>query len=203
METYFLTNASFRVVATDIWLVQTIFCIFFRDSCQWVFLSRLVETYFWTNPSFQLLLLEKDFLSWGDPPIYLRVFSTSGNCHLHDWKPVSEGRPYSWVVMEANFLASGSYFLPWSQIFFKYSFIPVSANPYFRPKEKVLFTQSFLYLLVETIIYFIYSRVPNNQPLLDGQFFNFFLLRTTSLPPPPRPSPLLLIFSHFCSHFWV
>ena len=87
--------------------------------------------------------------------------------------------------MEANFLASGNYFLPWSQMFFKDSFIPVSANPYFRPKEKVLFTQSFLYLLVETIIYFIYSRVPNNHPLLDCQFFSTQDIFITI--PPPRP----------------
>ena len=197
METYFLTNASLRVVATDYLVITNHFLHIFQ---------RLLPVSF-SLPSHGNVFLNKSFIpatAIGEGFSLLRRPSNlfESFCHLHEWKPVSEGRPYSWVVMEANFLASGNYFLPWSQIFFKDSFIPVSANPYFRLKEKVLFTQSFLYLLVETIIYFIYSRVPNNHPLPDCQFFNFFLLRTSSLPPPPPapPLPLLLIFSHFCSH---
>ena len=62
VETYFSTNASFRVVETD-----------FLASTNCKFFFRLVETYVLMNPSFQLL--EKDFHSRGSRLLYLRVLS--------------------------------------------------------------------------------------------------------------------------------
>ena len=38
--------------------------------------------------------------------------------------------------METDSLASGNYFLPLSHVFFKESFIPISGNAYFCPKEQ-------------------------------------------------------------------
>ena len=40
------------------WLVETIFSLFFGDSCQWSFFSRLVETMFQENPSFRLVEMD-------------------------------------------------------------------------------------------------------------------------------------------------
>ena len=62
VETYFSTNASFRVAETD-FLASSNYNLFFP----------LLEIYFLTNPSFQLL--EKDFLFSGNRLLYLRVFS--------------------------------------------------------------------------------------------------------------------------------
>ena len=41
--------------------------------------------------------------------------------------------------METDLLASRNQFLSMTQIFFKESFIPVSGNAFFSPKEKLLF----------------------------------------------------------------
>ena len=43
------------------------------------------------------------------------------------------------LLVENDFLASGNHFLPLTQIFLKEPFIPESGNPFFSPKEKVLF----------------------------------------------------------------
>ena len=62
VETYFSTNASFRVVETD-FVASTNHKLFFR----------LVETGYLTNPSFQLF--EKDFLFSVNYLLYLGVLS--------------------------------------------------------------------------------------------------------------------------------
>ena len=91
----FSTNASFRVVKTDFWLVQTIFYIFFSETpAGESFFFCLVDIYFWTNPSFRLS--EKDIsLIWKDRSFTWKFFSTSGNRHCYEWKPIFKDRTYS------------------------------------------------------------------------------------------------------------
>ena len=101
------------------WLVQTICYIFSETPAGESFFFYLVETYFWTNPSFQLL--EKDFFSLMETVTLLEsFFSASGNRHCYEWKPIYKDRAYScwwklilWLIL---------------------SFVPISWNAFFSPK---------------------------------------------------------------------
>ena len=44
------------------------------------------------------------------------------------------------MLVETDFLASGNHFFPWSHIFFKKSFIPISRSDLFSPKEWYCFS---------------------------------------------------------------
>ena len=80
----------------------------------------------------------KIFLSNGDRYFTWTFFSNSGNRHGYEWRNL-------FLLVESDFLASGNYFLPLSHIFFKESFIPISGNEFFSPKEQhcVLFRAFF------------------------------------------------------------
>ena len=82
METYFSRNASFRLVKTDL-LASRNHKLFFR----------LLEKYFLTNPSFQLL--EKDFFFVETFYFTSQFFPTRRNRHLYEWKLFLTDRPYS------------------------------------------------------------------------------------------------------------
>lgn len=90
VETYFSTNASLRA---DFCLLQTIFSIYFLlRLLQVKAFFRLVETYFWMNASFRLL--EKGFLSSGNPLPYTAVFfCTRGNRNWYERKSIFKDRP--------------------------------------------------------------------------------------------------------------
>ena len=108
VETYFSTNASFRVVETG----------FFRNSCQWKFFLRLVKTYFWTHPSSGywrriFFLVETVYFTW-------KFFSTSGNLHWHERKPILKRELL--FAGENVFLANRNHFLSLSKISFKECF---------------------------------------------------------------------------------
>ena len=130
------------------WLVLTIFFIyFFGDYCQWKLFFLLMETYFWTNPSFQLL--KKDFFYSGNRLFYLRAFSSNGNCHWYEWKPVLKNRTNSCWWKLICWLAKTFFFFNVSDLFQRV--IRVSGNAFFSPKENVVFFSELSCLLVETI----------------------------------------------------
>ena len=115
METYFLTNTSFRVVETD-FLASTNHsffsawwkCIFFNES----FISAIGEGFslYW-KPS---TLLDSSFV------LAKTITNMNGNHFL-----------------KTNFiLASGNHFFPLPQIFFKKFFIPASGNTFSSPGER-------------------------------------------------------------------
>ena len=87
METYFSTNASFRVAETD-----------FLASANHKLFFRLVKTYFLTNPSFQLL---EDFLFSGNrlpgsfPLADETVTDMSGNHFLKTDLILASGNSFS------------------------------------------------------------------------------------------------------------
>ena len=123
------------------WLVLTIFFIyFFGGYCQWKLFFILMETYFWTNPSFQLL--EKDFFYSGNRLFYLRAFSSNGNCHWYEWKPVLKNRTNSCWWKLICWLAK-TIFFSMSQIFFKESSGLVEMH-FSVQKKMYCFFQSFL-----------------------------------------------------------
>ena len=111
------------------WLVQTIFL--------YIFQRLLLEKLFFLSSgnlflseSLTAAIEERIFLSSGDHHFTWKFFSTSGNCHCYEWKPIFKDRTYScrWKLIF-------NHFPPLSHIFFKESFIPISGNLYFSPEE--------------------------------------------------------------------
>ena len=129
VETYFSTNTSFRVVETDFLACANHFLYFFRDSCRGKHFFCLVETYLGTNPSFRLF--EKDLSLMENVTLLERFFSTNGNSH--EWGPIFKDWTCSYWWKLIFWLAETSFFH--SLIFFKESFIPISGNAFFSPKE--------------------------------------------------------------------
>ena len=118
VEKYFLMNASFWVVETD-FLANT------ETPAGERFIFCLVETYFSMNPSlgfFSLMdivtLLESFFR------LAETVTAMSGDQFLKTKR-----------ILAGGILASGNHFLSLSHIFFKESFIPISGDAFFSPKE--------------------------------------------------------------------
>ena len=127
--TYLSTNASFRVVETDLLAITNHFLyIYFQRHLPVKSFFHLAETYFWTNLSVRLL--EKDFFSSENRLLYLRLY-------FYYRKPSSfKDRTYScrWKLLD-----SGNHFLSLTQIFLKEFFIPGSGKLFFSLKEKALF----------------------------------------------------------------
>ena len=117
-EKYFSMNASF-------WVVETDFLANAETPAGERFIFCLAETYFSMNPSlgfFSLMdivtLLESFFL------LAETVTAMSGDQFLKTKR-----------ILAGGILASGNHFLSLSHIFFKESFIPVSGDAFFSPKE--------------------------------------------------------------------
>ena len=138
METYFSRNASFRLVKTD-FLASRNHKLFFR----------LLEKYFLTNPSFQLL--EKDF--------FLLVethFLASGNIFFHCLRYFSRNSS-SWLV-ETHFSVQKK----------KYCFLP---RTYFPASGKHLtYREAYLKLLslLLEMISFNFSNISGNLSSFFG-----------------------------------
>ena len=97
---------------------------------------RLVETFFLTNPSSELL--QKDFLFSRNSLLYLRVLSILPKPFLICMETISY-RQTLFLLVDPQCLASGNHFFPLTQIFLKKFFIPASGNTFFSPEEQVSF----------------------------------------------------------------
>ena len=127
------------------WLVQTIFYIFFQrllpekafflSSGNLVlkesFIPAIGERYFFLIKTITLL---ESFFYQRKPSLLFQFWK--------EWKSIF--RHNLFLLVENDFLAIGNHFLPLSLIFFTESFIPVSGNAFFSPKEQYFLFRAFL-----------------------------------------------------------
>ena len=93
-ETYFSTNATFRVVETDFLASTNRFLYIFSEtptgesffSVQWkLVFERILHSGYW----------RRIFLSNGDRYFTWKFSSTSENCHCYESKPIFKSKTYS------------------------------------------------------------------------------------------------------------
>ena len=125
METYFLTNSSFRLVETDFCLVATVFlyselCWKFRNlepySCSWKLIFWLVEVTFLHLPGTPAS--ESYFPSSGNVFLnkYFLLYSEEGFSVLRKPKTISSYLSYSLQVETVTEISGNQFF--WGKILF-------------------------------------------------------------------------------------